>query len=204
MATKIISGLFRSTKQNAKVREINFQLTISDVENMFASANGRCTLTGIEFDTSPPNGRKRPYASSIDRIDSNIGYTVPNCRLICVAMNLAMNWYGESVFNRISHAYINNKRNEPNYKNSTSDKFGSPLIGIRVSKTKNGLNTYTARICIYGKKITIGTYDTEHEASTAYASAVKRRKEKYAQDQQEKIHEILHSFNNQLEYIESN
>jgi hypothetical protein len=87
-------------------RGIPFELTLDEAFSLFHQAGGKCTLTKIEFDLSPANGRKRPYAASIDRIDSSLGYTKENCRIISVAMNLALNWYGEEVFEDIAMAYI--------------------------------------------------------------------------------------------------
>ena len=42
---------------------------------------------------------------SLDRIDSSKGYTVENCRLVCTAVNLAMNEWGEDVLERIALYY---------------------------------------------------------------------------------------------------
>lgn len=33
----------------------------------------------------------RPFRMSIDRIDSNLGYTIENCQLVCAIFNIAKN-----------------------------------------------------------------------------------------------------------------
>lgn len=38
---------------------------------------------------------------SIDRIDTTRGYTPDNVRLVCAAVNLALNQFGEGIFFRI-------------------------------------------------------------------------------------------------------
>lgn len=44
---------------------------------------------------------RRPLAPSIDRIDSSLGYTRQNCRIVCAAVNYAMNVWGEDVLWRL-------------------------------------------------------------------------------------------------------
>jgi hypothetical protein len=53
---------------------------------------GVCEITGCRFDLSP--GRKW-NSPSIDRINSKLGYTPENVRVVCQAMNLAMADWGE-------------------------------------------------------------------------------------------------------------
>lgn len=68
-------------------------------------------VSGIpfEFENSKGDGRRRPWIPSIDRIDSSKGYTKGNCRIVCCAVNIAMNNYGEDVLARISE-YMTLKR----------------------------------------------------------------------------------------------
>lgn len=50
---------------------------------------GTCELTGIEFQYRKlPNKVRNPFVASIDRIDSSIGYTLKNCRMIIWQINL--------------------------------------------------------------------------------------------------------------------
>ena len=86
-------------RQNAKGRRgLEFTLTRGDVQSMLEDANWRCAVTGTPFvlDRHGEYG-DRPFAPSIDRIDSSRGYTPGNCRIVCVAVNFAMNRWGEAV-----------------------------------------------------------------------------------------------------------
>lgn len=87
-------------RQNAKVRGIDFSLTTDDVVAMLHRANWACAVTKTPFSLDSVKGRK-PYAPSIDRIDSDGGYTPDNCRIVCLAANVAMNVWGDSVFARL-------------------------------------------------------------------------------------------------------
>lgn len=88
-------------KQNAKGRrQIEFALTERDLDDMLAAAKWRRSVTGTPFTLEVIAG-KRPYAPSIDRIDSAKGYFPGNCRMVCVAANYAMNVWGEAVLRQM-------------------------------------------------------------------------------------------------------
>lgn len=87
------SDIFCTARKNARTRGIPFELTKDDFNALLAEANGRCVLSGIIFNTDR-FGSKRPFAPSLDRIDTREGYTKNNCRIVCVIANLAMNDWG--------------------------------------------------------------------------------------------------------------
>lgn len=77
-------------------------LSRSDLEKLFDRADGRCEVTGIPFTSDPEyGGSRKPFIPSIDRIDSTKPYELYNCRLVCLAANLAMNEWGERVFDML-------------------------------------------------------------------------------------------------------
>ena len=49
---------------------------------------------------------KRAYAPSLDRIDPEGLYTADNCRLVMVAVNFALNAWGEEVYLRLARAAV--------------------------------------------------------------------------------------------------
>jgi hypothetical protein len=56
---------------------------------------------------SSQNGRaRRPFAPSLDRIDSNQPYSRRNCRLVLQAVNFALNAWGDDVFLAIAEDAI--------------------------------------------------------------------------------------------------
>lgn len=97
-----IRGLFTAARKNAAARGHKFALTIEDVAALVANSRGRCAVTGIALSNERgdlPTGRRmrRPWAPSIDRMDSSKGYELGNCRIVCCAANYAMSQWGEAV-----------------------------------------------------------------------------------------------------------
>ena len=102
--------LVSSTKKNAAARKIDFNIRVEDLVRRANEHGWRCEVTGIPFDHAQREGwSRRPYAASIDRIDNNEGYTPINVRLVCAAVNLAMNEWGDEVFDRIAREYVKNR-----------------------------------------------------------------------------------------------
>lgn len=98
--------MYNMAKKNAKIRRIPFDLTQEDYKKMIAKADGHCSVTGLAFEFTARNGKKRPWCPSLDRINSDEGYSLKNCRLVCVAVNLAMNEWGVEILNRIGAQYV--------------------------------------------------------------------------------------------------
>lgn len=91
-----MTRLMGSAAKNAARKGIPFDLTPSDARALIRRHAGRCAVSGIEFDTvDAVNGRRRPFAPSLDRVDSGKGYSRGNVRLVCQIVNMAMNEWGE-------------------------------------------------------------------------------------------------------------
>lgn len=104
-----IKPLFMAAQKNARARELPFELSMEDVQALIVASDGRCTVTGIALSIDRgtlPAGRKmrRPWAPSLDRIDSSIGYVTSNCRIVCCAANYAMSQWGEDVLIEMAKA----------------------------------------------------------------------------------------------------
>ena len=97
--------MLRRSKIRAKLKNYDFDLDITWLQSKLDI--GKCELTGIKF-ISNDDFRISPFNPSIDRIDSKKGYTKNNCRLICVALNLAIKEWGEDVFREILIGYWQN------------------------------------------------------------------------------------------------
>lgn len=59
---------------------------------------GVCEVTGIPLELGkPPGSRFHPWAPSVDRIDSKLGYTQGNCRVVCWIYNMAKSEWSDEV-----------------------------------------------------------------------------------------------------------
>lgn len=102
---KDLRNCFERTRKNARHREIQFALTWEAVIALWQRSKGRCEISGIAFSFAREVGFKnRPFAPSIDRIKNDGIYSVENCRLVCVVVNLAMNEWGLETLLKVSRA----------------------------------------------------------------------------------------------------
>lgn len=85
----------RSTKEGRiaslyeKIRHRGYEFNITKEWIADRINKGICELTGIEFSYGDKIGKRNPYTPSIDRIDSNKGYTTDNCQMILAWLNVA-------------------------------------------------------------------------------------------------------------------
>ena len=98
----VAKTLLKRAKDSAYSREIEFNLSLSHVDHLIANCNRRCSISGVELDICS-DGRYtlNPWAPSLDRVDSARGYVEGNCRIVCVAVNIALNQWGIDVLHAI-------------------------------------------------------------------------------------------------------
>jgi hypothetical protein len=97
----------RNAEKNARVRGIPFRLSLGDFHLIVDRSRGCCEVSGIRFSRSETGKHARnPWAPSLDRIESHLGYTPDNCRLVCVAANLGMNTWGLGTLVKLSRAIV--------------------------------------------------------------------------------------------------
>jgi len=85
------------------------RLTFLTANEFLAVVNraAACELTGIPFDTATGrNGRRRPFAPSMDRIDCSKGYIAGNVRLVALIVNCALGDFGEEAFEVAATAFL--------------------------------------------------------------------------------------------------
>jgi hypothetical protein len=92
---------FTNCRRNAKSRNILFRITIEDAWRRFEQQNGICALSGVPIKLSGNTeyGRKENTAS-LDRIDSNKGYTKNNIQWVHKTVNIMKNTTSQLEFIR--------------------------------------------------------------------------------------------------------
>lgn len=94
-----IQELWKRHQKGAKQRKIDFTITADDVSSLMERQANRCAVTRLSFKYDKPgNMRIRPWIPSIDRINTKLGYTPTNIRIVCAFVNVAMNGFGEDFF----------------------------------------------------------------------------------------------------------
>jgi len=90
-----LENKFKHLQRRARRKNIPFNLTYDWLTKKLHG--GRCEVTGLPFKTDR-DPFVNPYYPSIDRIDSNKGYTENNCQLVCHMYNTAKCEFPEKVF----------------------------------------------------------------------------------------------------------
>jgi hypothetical protein len=92
------------TRQRAKDGAMPHDLDLAYLDGMMIQQGRLCALTGIPFSLGKGKYRSGPWAPSVDRLDCAGGYTRGNVRLVCHAVNVALNEWGDGVLQRIADA----------------------------------------------------------------------------------------------------
>ncbi len=106
--------LIEAAKQRSKKHGLPFTLSEGDIVALIHYARGRCEVTGIPFSKYSKynvryGSRRRPFTPSLDRIVPERGYTRDNCRLVILAVNIAMSDWGLPVLMQIARALVGPK-----------------------------------------------------------------------------------------------
>lgn len=82
----------KDAKKRAKRKRISYDIDIDYLLSLFSKQNGKCAMSNKSMTWITGNGRHSNYSNiSIDRIDSNLGYTKGNVQLVCYIVNLMKN-----------------------------------------------------------------------------------------------------------------
>lgn len=87
---KIIHRFFTSKKYSAAKQKHIWNITKEFLWYLYTNQNKKCALSGIDiyFPQTPKDYNTGNYNLSIDRIDSNLGYTEDNVQLVHKDINL--------------------------------------------------------------------------------------------------------------------
>lgn len=102
----IISNMICSARARSRQAGREFSITRATVVDLLEKQRLTCAVSGIAFDLSESTTARRPFAPSLDRIDSAKGYTPDNIRIVCTLANFAMNDWGEAPVRRFAAALL--------------------------------------------------------------------------------------------------
>jgi hypothetical protein len=102
------SSLFTRIKRQAKEREISFAITMKDIEKLYEKQTGKCALTGLPVSFTD-------NTASLDRIDSNKGYTTDNIQWVHKDINRMKNEYDMDYFVKMCSLIVENYKRETIY-----------------------------------------------------------------------------------------
>lgn len=93
--------------------KIEFQLQIEDVWELFLQQDKQCALSGLPISFTNELVRGKKYGgvrctASIDRIDSNKGYTKDNIQLVHKDINIMKNAFNQDYFVQMCKLIANN------------------------------------------------------------------------------------------------
>lgn len=116
-----ISGeFFTAVKSSAKIRNLEFNITIEQIWDLFLKQDRKCALSGVELKfiltarnrNLPRNGKLK--TASLDRIDSSKGYTLDNVQWIHKHVNhIKMSLSDEDFINWCRKIVAHNKDRFP-------------------------------------------------------------------------------------------
>jgi hypothetical protein len=159
----------RSARKRAAKKGWEFEIRKAEADALWRRCGGRCEVTGLEFhvEQMETEFQRRPYAPSLDRRDNAKGYTVDNVRVVCVAVNLAMNQWGEAVLLRIAAALFDTGAFARIGRQDTA-----PVVlprDVRLYTGTKGIR-FLARARDFGREDHLGTFHSVDDALAARAA----------------------------------
>lgn len=100
--------MWHTARTRAQHRKMNFDLTREWVEQRLRA--GRCEASGIALELDVVGRRNaHPFAPSIDRRDSSLGYTQSNCQVVVFIHNQAVGRWGTAALHKYMKGYLKNR-----------------------------------------------------------------------------------------------
>jgi len=125
-AKKLISTIHNSKRG----KRASMEKTIIENDIFPILEAGYCQLTGLPFDFMPTNKtHKNPHAPSLDRIDSQKGYTKENCRVVLSAVNDALGENDDNDILPILKALVKGLEKHAKKNTATPVPIGSHIQG---------------------------------------------------------------------------
>lgn len=104
----ISATYFKSCKANAKSKNREFTITKKDIWELWLKQKGKCALTGLELKIERNYKKMKNMTASLDRIDSDRGYTMDNVQWIHKDVNRMKSNFSQKYFITMCRLILNN------------------------------------------------------------------------------------------------
>lgn len=103
-----LEGVLAASRSRAKSKRWQHDVEQADILNMLVRQNRCCAVSGVQFSlvANSDDPFMRAFAPSLDRIDTEVGYTKENCRLVCRIANFAMGKWGYGALRFIAYGIV--------------------------------------------------------------------------------------------------
>lgn len=109
---KLIS-LITQSKYRSKKSGIEHSINTDFLKRLYIKQGGKCALSGITMlIQAPRDSVDFWYSMSIDRVDSNLGYTEDNVQLVCNSLNLMKKDMPNRLFIDMCREVVNHNEND--------------------------------------------------------------------------------------------
>lgn len=97
--------LFKKIESNALKRNLNFELTVEDMWDIFIQQDGKCAITGVNINmlNANINNNYHLQTASLDRKDSSKGYIKGNVQWVHKAINSLKSDFTDDEFISLCH-----------------------------------------------------------------------------------------------------
>jgi hypothetical protein len=101
---------WRSVEEGALARGHDFEISIEYVWELFLKQNGKCAITGLDLHFAATERRREQgeTTASLDRIDSNKGYTKDNVQWVYKDINMMKQGFNQDYFFKLCKLVVSN------------------------------------------------------------------------------------------------
>jgi hypothetical protein len=94
-----LSQLVKGCGSRSKKLGVTFDLTLDWIYEKILAHDARCAVSGIRMEyRTGADLRVWPFTPSLDRVGLRLGYVKPNVRIVCYAVNIGRNDFGDDVY----------------------------------------------------------------------------------------------------------
>lgn len=108
---ELSSDLYTTIKLNARDRNLDFDLEINYLWDLFLNQNKKCSLSGLDIQLNEKCEDKKFKTATLDRIDSSIGYIKGNVQWLHRDVNKMKNNFPENYLIKLCELISNKNRN---------------------------------------------------------------------------------------------